>query len=285
MASLVVQNSSLADPRPAVYSRTSLRLTITTGGGHPVTADPAISSPPHFQLEAADGSLLLSMSREHCQLHARFHGACLIARCTGPPQPWSASGLGPEGFAAAVPAALTGLHWFVHSLATPMRFSLCQPGVPVVHGAAVAHFEKNWGRSFPSAWIWAQGLITLWDFHPWNSIFTAQSSPCPSDTTLLLTASQPLTRRGVEVQIRARRSSFAEVECPTREGFRPFSEESFTAAATVRLFEYRIGGSERGGVQKQLLEAFEFEGAALEFGGAARCHHTDAGVALEAAAA
>lgn len=53
----------------------------------------------------------------------------------------------------------------------------------------------------------------------------------------------------------------------------------------VRLFEYRIGGSERGGVQKQLLEAFEFEGAALEFGGAARCHHTDAGVALEAAAA
>ena len=62
------------------------------------------------------------------------------------------------GFAAAVPAALTGLHWFVHSLATPMRFSLCQPGVPVVHGAAVAHFEKNWGRSFPSAWIWAQGL-------------------------------------------------------------------------------------------------------------------------------
>lgn len=39
----------------------------------------------------------------------------------------------------------------------------------------------------------------------------------------------------------------------------------------VRLFELRFGWHEQGWVQKQLLEAWEFEGAALEFGDAARC--------------
>jgi hypothetical protein len=39
----------------------------------------------------------------------------------------------------------------------------------------------------------------------------------------------------------------------------------------VRLFEYRFSNHERGWVQKHLLEAFEFEGAAVEFGGDCRC--------------
>ena len=39
----------------------------------------------------------------------------------------------------------------------------------------------------------------------------------------------------------------------------------------MRLFEYSFSNHERGWVQKHLLEAFEFEGAAVEFGGDCRC--------------
>lgn len=39
----------------------------------------------------------------------------------------------------------------------------------------------------------------------------------------------------------------------------------------MRLFEIRIGPHERGWVQKVLVESFEVEGAALEFGGDRRC--------------
>jgi hypothetical protein len=39
-----------------------------------------------------------------------------------------------------------------------MSYSLVQGGAAAVHGAAAAHMEKNWGRSFPGAWYWAQGV-------------------------------------------------------------------------------------------------------------------------------
>lgn len=39
----------------------------------------------------------------------------------------------------------------------------------------------------------------------------------------------------------------------------------------VCLFELRIGPSVRGWVQKVLVESFEVDGAALEFGGDRRC--------------
>jgi hypothetical protein len=46
---------------------------------------------------------------------------------------------------------------------------------------------------------------------------------------------------------------------------------SWPAWPAVRLLEYRFSNHERGWVQKHLLEAFEFEGAAVEFGGDCRC--------------
>jgi hypothetical protein len=76
----------------------------------------------------------------------------------------------PAGCVAGLPAILTGLHWFVHSMATPMRFTLIQAGQPPVQGLALAHMEKNWGQSFPSRWHWAQGLNV-----------SSGSSSCSSD--------------------------------------------------------------------------------------------------------
>ena len=88
---------SLTPPAPAVYSRQGMTLSIATAGGRPVSADPDFSSPPNFTIAADDGSLLLRMDGESCQLEARLGEAYLQAECTGPPVLWSPSGRGPEG--------------------------------------------------------------------------------------------------------------------------------------------------------------------------------------------
>ncbi|PSC76759.1 serine threonine kinase [Micractinium conductrix] len=331
---------------------------------------------PALRIAAADGSLRIEVTGEACLLEARFpataaegssgsaRGVHLRAECEGPPVLWDDSGFGPEGPASAVPGRLTGLHWFVHSLGTPMRFTLRQ-GSPAdaatVHGHALAHCEKNWGRAFPSGWHWAQGInasssaasspdmhasgsdsdasgsdssssnsdgdgdetsrrpATLqaafalgggalpspllpefltgwlpdvwllgvrtpsrsWDFHAFDSIFTAQADPCAA--SLLLSATQPLARRGVDVQIRTRPTSFASLEGPTGEGFKHYMDESLAAYATVRLFELTPSWSEPGFFQRRLVEAWEFDGSALEFGGDRRCQKEPKGVLQKAA--
>lgn len=63
-----------------------------------------------------------------------------------------------SGYLSLLPLALTGLHWFVHSLATPMNYTLEMPGGVAERGAGLAHWEKNWGVEFPSSWHWAQGI-------------------------------------------------------------------------------------------------------------------------------
>lgn len=56
------------------------------------------------------------------------------------------------------------------------------------------------------------------------------------------------------------------------------------ATLTVRLFEFIVDRQARGWVQKRLVAAFEFETAALEFGGTARCTEEEAAEAAEAEA-
>lgn len=53
------------------------------------------------------------------------------------------------------------------------------------------------------------------------------------------------------------------------------------SSPAVRLYELRLGWHQRGWVERRLVEAFEVQGAALEFGGAARCTDPAAGAAPE----
>lgn len=80
-----------------------------------------------------------------CRVCSPWLVPCLIfptnTKASSPPR---------AGCAARLPTSVTGLHWFVHSLATPLRFRLEQAGLPTVRGRALAHFEKNWGRTFPT---------------------------------------------------------------------------------------------------------------------------------------
>eukprot|EP00775_Hariotina_reticulata_P005175 gene5175-5413_t len=85
-------------------------------------------------------------------------------------QPWSEGGGSPQGLLHLIPGI--GLHWYVHSTATPVeyKFQVASAGsgssgsacnTPrVLQGRGIAHIEKNWGGSFPRSFLWSQGFAT-----------------------------------------------------------------------------------------------------------------------------
>jgi hypothetical protein len=76
----------------------------------------------------------------------------------------------------------------------------------------------------------------------------------------------------VELRATAPPASFSPLTCPTSSGFRDASVESFAAALSVHVWEkrgWRLPFS--GGGRRELVAREAFTGAALEFGGDARC--------------
>ncbi|KAI5810152.1 hypothetical protein DFH27DRAFT_177866 [Peziza echinospora] len=73
-------------------------------------------------------------------------------------------GNGPEGQFAALKCLLP-LHWFVWSVHSTADLSIRKltsgnddPEI-LYEGEAKAHVEKNWGRSFPTGWVWIQSIV------------------------------------------------------------------------------------------------------------------------------
>jgi hypothetical protein len=62
---------------------------------------------------------------------------------------------GPAGAAGSAP--VMPLHWFVPSLKTPVSYTV-RTKQGTFQGTGYAHIEKNWGKAFPKAWMWAQGI-------------------------------------------------------------------------------------------------------------------------------
>ena len=128
-------------------------------------------------------------------LDLRFtHGLRVVANVSSPRLPWRAERPdteGPEGWLSRT--GLLPCHYFVHSLGSPVAYSLwhdagegrLRAGAKAGAGdghrgrrgrrgsagrradavgsqprlagrGAVAHLEHNWGASFPSGWVWAQ---------------------------------------------------------------------------------------------------------------------------------
>ncbi|GAB4823362.1 hypothetical protein N2152v2_010408 [Parachlorella kessleri] len=309
--------------QPVIQSLQNLQLNVSTrGGGGAVLADPEVQTPPNFTIRDPAGQLDWRIEGDNCSIAAVLGSMRVQIECIGPPKNWGPAGRGPEGLAAGVPTWLTGLHWFVYSVGTPVRYTIAEDGKAPITGLGLAHMEKNWGLGFPDGWLWAQGLNATssssnssspalqaaftvaggqipsplvpggwlpdawllgvrtvnhsWDFHLYDSIFTAQSDPCSTkllpNSTFNITALQPLSRREVRIEISAATDSFEPVDCPTKLGFMPFSVESFTATATVRLFEWEFNPSgEKEWLQKRIVEAFTLHNVALEYGGDRRC--------------
>lgn len=205
--------------------------------------------------------------------------------------PW----LGPEGLAEFMPGI--PLHWFVYSLGSDAYYTLDGLGGSGVHseGSGIAHQESSWGQVFPPAWAWSQavsldntrqlalagGELELgrkgltawfvgfhspritWEFtptHP-NTVFSTRIDACAGSFRLVVLDSL----RKLDINAVAPRASFVQTSIPTAEGYVPGGVESFSASVQVQAF-LRTGPE-----REVLIDAFTFEGGALEFGNGYEC--------------
>lgn len=268
-------------------------IRVTTNSAN-VTADPGDKEDAVFKWEAQ------GMGQFECDGQTQIAnftlpGGASITAAFSSPMPWGPKGEGPEGWVHRLP--LFGLEWFVFSLRSNVVFSLKDPasGLQLEGVRGTAHMEKNWGTSFPDAWMWAQGenstaatclavaggptavgplpvtafllgfrspKVGAWSFHPQDpAVFSTTHDGCAGTWEINATT---LTRKlVVRIHTPGSRASFAPVQCPTKLGFAATSEESYSAVATVSAYS---------GIQhNQLLETQVIHGVALEFGGDFKC--------------
>ncbi|MEY3903750.1 MAG: hypothetical protein RL189_3056 [Pseudomonadota bacterium] len=218
--------------------------------------------------------------------------------------PWNESGLGPEGYISLFRAF--PLHWFVYSLKSKAEYKVVLPsadGSPAetVNGVGYAHYEKNWGVSFPPAYVWMQGydeqqkraiaiaggrpvqigpakpeawLVgfrsakTSVDFAPQNigTVFQSEVDACQGRFQL---TSSFLNKR-LRVLAEAPRNTFGGIAIPNETGFvKDGSEQSFQTRIVAKLYEVMPFSPTGGG--ERLLEEAVFTNGALEFGSEFKC--------------
>lgn len=124
-------------------------------------------SPPRFEL-SVPSLLTLRVDGDEVTLDANINGLRVDVHVSAPRAAWDASapnGAGPEGALRHVPWALP-CHYFVHSLASPARYTVHGVGDGVaMSGVGFAHLETNYGALFPKAWVWVQGIDALGTTH------------------------------------------------------------------------------------------------------------------------
>ncbi|MCK5584072.1 MAG: hypothetical protein KAI33_09780, partial [Elusimicrobiales bacterium] len=200
----------------------------------------------------------------------------------------------PEG--AVTNISFMPIHWYVHSLGSKANYEYNIPKENIsVESSGYAHIEKNWGRSFPSKWIWSQGIgdnnnshyaiaggevdfgifkMTAflagfhtpkisWDFKPQQgTVFKALINGCEGTFSIALAS----RGRNLIIESAANINTFSKVSIPTPEGFvSDGGEESFSATTTIEAYEVNMAGVHR------LVEKKTFKNAALEFGADYMC--------------
>lgn len=204
--------------------------------------------------------------------------------------------VGPEGLLAGLPLPM---HWHVYSLGSDAQYQYeIENGTNeslTGQGIGYAHQEKNWGKSFPQAWAWLEGIsaenrsqlvvgggklaIGPLVFRPWilgyhspslswdfnfaepGTVIKTDVNAC--EGILHLTARTPM--RTLEITASAPLSSYGEVGIPTAEGFISNGAiESFSATIEVKAYQHTPwGGLFSNG---RLVEEQTFTNAVLEFG-------------------
>ena len=218
---------------------------------------------------------------------------------------WSADGLGPEGIVSLFRSF--PLHWFVHSLRSGVEFEATLPaengsGIEKLSGTGYAHFEKNWGVSFPPAYVWMQAYDAAknraiaiaggrpvkvgplspeaWlagyrspsytiDFAPQNvgTLFESTVDACKGHFELV---AAHMNRR-LSVSARAARNTYGGIAIPRDTGFqKDGSEQSFQTKIVARIFDVVPFSPLRD--KDRLLEESVFENGALEFGSDFKCN-------------
>ena len=261
------------------------------GASNGNTPDPG--SPSAFRWELAEGTVVTERSME-----IALPDGTRFAATLGAPVFWNPAdpSQGPEG--AWLNSSWLKSHWFVHSTASTVRWSLTPAGGRTQTGSGLAHFEKNWGASFPSRWVWAQGIDPLTGasfvlaggdnpivpFMPRGAWMLGVHSPSGAWSYATARGGQELNVwhdgcRGtielradspeglVEITLVAPRESFASIKAPRASGFLPLSEMSFRGDAVLRMTPRRDGEADETGE----ATTFTIPASALEFGGTWRC--------------
>ena len=276
----------------AVYpSNEDIEVTVN---GKPVSNNPDFKSPANFEWKAKPYGYFRVNENETRINFTNVDGVSFIG-VLGPPKPWGPNGEGPEGWIDHLP--FLPLHWFVYSLGSELinyNWVNEKSGELLRGNQGLTHQEKNWGKSFPPAWIWAEGVddpscssfaislgvlsIETFDvpahligyrsaaatlnFKPTNSFVTTKHiDGCSGKMNATVTS----LGNKLEFEIETAPSTLETCLLgPTLDGFAPVCVESYTAIATFHVYKMTLSGYE-------LIESKTFNNAALEFGGFYLC--------------
>lgn len=266
--------------------------------GKPVNEYFAFNDPADFEWSSEYGSITpdsidIDVPGSY-NLHAKIEGRI----------PWDAtSEMGPEGPMLFLPVIKA--HWYVYSLGSDVSYELTmmRDGLPEFYdGTGYIHQEKNWGDTFPTAWVWLEGInednsahialsggkvplgkdyMTSWlagyrsKTLNWNFIGGEELpiAAIPVGTiihteidacagTFHFSAVNPVQKFIIDAS--APKDLFFPVSIPTMNGFQENGGiESFDATIIVSAYKNQR--------HPTLIEKTVFQGAALEFGAGYRC--------------
>ncbi|XP_048734495.2 uncharacterized protein LOC125650334 isoform X2 [Ostrea edulis] len=254
--------------------------------GEPVHQNPDDISPANFtwSAENAENTVFFQTDAVQSSFQVKLGNVSLYGKLSSP-LPWGPNGEGPGGWVDKLPLPL---HWFVYSLRSAVVSYEFKNGKEIVYRGrqGTAHMEKNWGKSFPKAWIWSQGIspnnasyaisggpvqigplaVTAYlfgyrnplkdisiDFHPYDSRVSALEDGCRGFVNV--------TAKGlihsVNLYVTADLTSFSQcLYGPERQGFRPVCKESYEASAAISVYRF-----------DDLIDKQFLTNVALEFGG------------------
>ena len=285
----------------SAFDITSVSVSVN---GHPIEVNPDMESPSNFLWTAnsSTSSLVFAQIGNATLIHFKCNEVSFDANF-GSPRPWGSDGEGPAAWLDYLP--FLPLHWFVFSLRSPVyqyRFEDTNKGIVNIGRHAVAHMEKNWGNSFPAAWVWSEGVssnvdgvsyalsgglvglgpVTLTsfligyrnpeknialNFRPGNSMVKFEYNGCLGE--LNMTANTALYQ--LHLQIYANPATFSNCLLgPMSTGFRPVCTESYDALARITVYKRKWWFW----WSKRVVDTQEICMSALEFGGQYTCNHS-----------
>lgn len=273
-----------------------------TVNGQDVTTNPDKGSPPNFKWQVNNGTHGGFFEQNGGKTTFNFRVGDLTLRGeANDPCYWNEAGTGPEGWLINFPLPL---HWFVYSLRSELTFYEVQnitSGTVTKGNTGAVHLEKNWGKSFPSEWIWSEGIsfdkdnatfalsgglvdfsfisvnayligyrnqaqnLSL-DFRPDNSIINARINGCLGYVNMSVNS----LMYKMEINLAAPVSTLSSCLLgPETHGFVRACVESYDAEATITV-------SKRSFLpfQYNIVEQKTFKNIALEFGGHNVCNDT-----------
>ena len=259
--------------------------------GKPVSHDPDFKSPSDFEWNIKPYGYFKVVQNRTIFNFSSVEGVHFSGEF-GPPEPWGPNGEGPEGWIDHVP--FLPLHWFIYSLGSKVssyKWYNSVTGESIEGTSGRAHQEKNWGKGFPPAWIWAEGfdftsgasfalslgvldifhvdvpahLIgyrspssdLILNFRPTNSFLEKSFDGCTGQINVTVTG------WGHKMVFELWTEPSTLQTCllgPTERGFVPVCVESYSSVGMFYVYEISFNGY-------RLVEKREFTRCALEFGG------------------